>query len=59
MNKINLTDKAIESAIVQAFLSYFYTHDLITNRELNRIETTLNKYDINVDIKRVKSDVYK
>ena len=49
--------KEIESAIVQAFLSYFYAQELLTDEELSKLKNRLNKQHIKLDIITLKSDV--
>ena len=56
MEKPELT-KELESAIAQAFISYFYAQGLLTDEELLKLKNCLNKQHIKLDIITLKSDV--
>ena len=49
--------KEIESAIAQAFISYFYAQGLLTDEELLKLKNCLKKYHIRLDVITLKSDV--
>lgn len=51
------TNREIESAIAQAFISYFYAQELLTDEELLKLKNCLNKQHIKLDIITLKSDV--
>ena len=57
MNNLKLDNKQIDSAIAQAFLSYFYARKLISAEEFLRIKNKLSKEKITVDIITLKSDI--
>ena len=57
MENLKPLTKQVESAIVQAFLSYFYAQELLTDEELLKLKNRLNKQHIKLDIITLKSDV--
>ena len=57
MENLKPLTKQVESAIVQAFLSYFYAQELLTDEELSKLKNRLNKQHIKLDIITLKSDV--
>ena len=56
-NSNKKTNREIESAIAQAFISYFYAQELLTDEELLKLKSCLNKQHIKLDIITLKSDV--
>lgn len=56
-NSNKKTNREIESAIAQAFISYFYAQELLTDEELLKLKSCLNKQHIKLDIITHKSDV--
>lgn len=57
MENLKPLTKQVESAIVQAFLSYFYAQELLTDEDLLKLKNCLNKKHIKLDIITQKSDV--